>query len=81
MRYPRSIARPLVLRRALAIRVGPDLTYPAALLLGVVLPFEIIRPIVVTPWVALTDEKVVLLTAVVAWLALGYELWMERVSR
>jgi O-Antigen ligase len=45
--------------------------YPAAVLLALVLPFEAIKPILTTPWVSLTDEKLVLLVAVVAWLALG----------
>jgi len=45
--------------------------YPAALLLALVLPFEAIQPLIVTPWLALTDEKLVLLLAVGAWLLLG----------
>ena len=45
--------------------------YPAAVLLALVLPFEAIKPVLVTPWVSLTDEKLVLLVAVVAWLLLG----------
>ena len=45
--------------------------WPAAVLLALVLPFEAIKPVLVTPWVALTDEKLGLLAAVVAWLLLG----------
>jgi hypothetical protein len=45
--------------------------YPAAVLLALVLPFEAIPPLLVTPWVSLTDEKVVLLLAVAAWVAMG----------
>ncbi len=45
--------------------------YPAALLLTLVLPFEAIQPVLVTPWVSLTDEKLVLVVAVVAWVAMG----------
>ena len=41
------------------------------MLLALVLPFEAIQPVLVTPWVSLTDEKVVLLIAVVAWMATG----------
>jgi hypothetical protein len=45
--------------------------YPAAILLALVLPFEAIKPVLVTPWFSLTDEKLVLLMAAVAWLLLG----------
>jgi len=45
--------------------------YPTALLLALVLPFEAIQPVLVTPWFALTDEKLVLLAAATAWLLLG----------
>ena len=38
----------------------PVAVYPAALLLALVLPFEAIQPVLVTPWMSLTDEKVVL---------------------
>src|SRR4030081_2680387 len=72
LRYPRSIAHPLVLRRPLLVvpgwRAG---IYPAAVLLAVSLPFEAIKPILTTPWFALTDEKLVLLAAVLAWVLLG----------
>src|SRR6266536_5672117 len=67
VRYPRAIAQPLVLRRGVAVPSWPAAVYPAAVLLALVLPFEAIQPVLVTPWVSLTDEKVVLLIAVVAW--------------
>jgi hypothetical protein len=60
-----------VLRRTLALPAWPAVVYPAALLLALVLPFEAIQPVLVTPWLSLTDEKVVLLLAVVAWVLLG----------
>jgi hypothetical protein len=49
--------------------------YPAAVLLALGLPFEAIPPVLVTPWVVLSDEKVALLIAVVAWLATGARAW------
>src|SRR5437899_2907949 len=49
----------------------PALVYPAALVLALVLPFEAIQPVIVTPWLSLSDEKLVLLLAVCAWLLLG----------
>jgi hypothetical protein len=49
----------------------PVAVYPAGLLLAFVLPFEAIRPVLVTPWVSLTDEKLVLLIALLAWVGLG----------
>jgi len=55
----------------LAVPCWPAAVYPAAVLLALVLPFEAIQPVLVTPWVSLTDEKLVLLVAVVAWVALG----------
>jgi hypothetical protein len=60
-----------VLRRTLVVPRGDDVVYPVALLLGLVLPFEAIRPVLVTPWGSLTDEKIVLLVALGAWLLLG----------
>jgi hypothetical protein len=60
-----------VLRRTLALPGGVDLVYPVVLLLALVLPFEAIRPVLVTQWGSLSDEKVVLLAAVAAWLLLG----------
>jgi hypothetical protein len=59
------------LRRALILPAWPAGIYPAALLIALVLPFEAIRPVVVTPWFALTDEKLVLLAAVAVWLLAG----------
>jgi hypothetical protein len=55
----------------LAVPCWPAAVYPAAVLLALVLPFEAIQPVLVTPWVSLTDEKLVLLVAVLAWVALG----------
>jgi hypothetical protein len=51
----------------------PDLypVFPALLLLALVLPFEVIRPIVGTPWLSLTDEKIVFLLLAAAWLLQG----------
>jgi O-antigen ligase len=40
-------------------------------LLASLLPFETIRPLVSTPWLALDDEKLLLLMVVVAWVAMG----------
>src|SRR5579859_1403045 len=71
VRYPRSIAHPLVFRRTLVLPASDAAVYPAALLLGFGLPFEAIQPVIVTPWVALTDDKLVLLLAVGAWLVSG----------
>jgi hypothetical protein len=42
-----------------------------ALVLAFVLPFEIIRPVLTTPFISLTDEKLTLLAAAVAWLLQG----------
>ena len=53
------------------IPAWPAAIYPAAVLLVLVLPFEAVRPVVTTPWFALTDEKVGLLVAALAWLLLG----------
>jgi hypothetical protein len=53
------------------IPAWPAAIYPAAVLLVLVLPFEAVRPVVTTPWFALTDEKIVLLVAALAWLLLG----------
>lgn len=47
------------------------MVYPVALLLAFSLPFAAIPPVVTTPWWALTDEKLVLLAGVAAWLLLG----------
>src|ERR1700682_1812473 len=71
LRYPRSIDRSLALRRPLQLPAWPAPVYPAAVLLALILPFEAIKPVLTTPWLSLTDEKLVLLTAVVAWLLLG----------
>jgi hypothetical protein len=71
LRYPRSIAYPLALRRPLAMPALPDGVYPAAVLLALVLPFEVIKPVLTTAWFSLTDEKLVLLLALAAWLCLG----------
>jgi hypothetical protein len=49
----------------------PAAVYPAVLLLALVLPFEAIQPVLVTPWVSVTVEKFVLMVAVAAWIALG----------
>jgi hypothetical protein len=40
-------------------------------LVALALPFEAISPLLATPWVALSDEKLVLLIAAAAWLCLG----------
>jgi O-antigen ligase/polysaccharide polymerase Wzy-like membrane protein len=45
--------------------------YWAALGMAALLPFAAIPPLVATPWVSLTDDKLVLLVLVAAWLALG----------
>jgi hypothetical protein len=60
-----------VLRRTFTLPAWPAVLYPAALLLALALPFEVIQPVVVTPWLALSDEKLVLLLAAGAWLLLG----------
>jgi hypothetical protein len=49
--------------------------YWAALLLGVTLPFEAIPPL---PGIGLTDDKLVLLVLVVAWLLQGRNAWPQR---
>src|SRR5215208_6992403 len=69
--YPRSIARPLALSRSWTMPSTAGGVYPALLLLAACLPFEIIRPVVVTPWLALTTEKLTLIVAATAWLLLG----------
>lgn len=71
LRYPRSIDRSLALPRAVAIPAPLDLLYPAALVLAVLLPFDVIRPVVVTPWLQLSFEKLLLLALGAAWLAQG----------
>jgi hypothetical protein len=72
LRYPRSIAYSVALRRPLLVVPGwPHGIYPAAVLVALVLPFEAIKPFLTTPWFSLTDEKLVLLVAAVAWLLLG----------
>jgi len=38
---------------------------------GVLLPFQAIPPLVTTPWLGLTDDKLVLLVLVVAWVFIG----------
>ena len=45
--------------------------FPAALLVAALLPFAAIPPLVTTPWFALTDDKLVLLTLIAAWALLG----------
>jgi hypothetical protein len=42
-----------------------------ALVLAVVLPFEVIRPVLVTPWLSFTNEKLAILGAAGAWLLQG----------
>jgi hypothetical protein len=49
----------------------PDLLYPAALGLGLLLPFDVIRPLADTPLGALTGEKLILALVALAWLAQG----------
>jgi hypothetical protein len=45
--------------------------YWAALGLALLLPFAAIPPVIVTPWLSLTDDKLILLALIAAWLALG----------
>ena len=59
--YPRTIAHSITLRRWVVLADWPPALYVAALVVGFVLPFEAIPPIVSTPWFGLTDEKLVLL--------------------
>jgi hypothetical protein len=49
----------------------PAALLPAAVLLAVGLPFEAIRPVLSTPWFSLTDDKLIVLVAVLAWLLMG----------
>src|SRR5205085_9619074 len=69
--YPRSIARVLALRPPLPLPTWPSAGYPALLLIALSLPFEAIKPVVVTPWGSLTDDRLVLLVASVAWFLAG----------
>jgi O-Antigen ligase len=45
--------------------------YWAAMAVVAALPFAIIPPLLATPWVGLTDDKLLLLVLVVAWVMLG----------
>ena len=63
-----------MLRRPLALARWPDLVYPAAVLLGLTLPFAAIPPIVATPWLSLSDDKLIFLLLVAAWLTQGRRL-------
>ena len=69
--YPRTIAHSITLRRWVVLADWPPALYVAALVVGFVLPFEAIPPIVSTPWFGLTDEKLVLLLLLAGWLAMG----------
>jgi O-antigen ligase/polysaccharide polymerase Wzy-like membrane protein len=45
--------------------------YLAVLATALLLPFAAIPPLIATPWLSLTEDKLLLLLLVVAWLALG----------
>ncbi|MGI9147379.1 MAG: O-antigen ligase family protein [Chloroflexota bacterium] len=45
--------------------------YPAAILLALVLPFGAIQPLLTTPWLSMTDDKLVLLLTALTWLLQG----------
>src|SRR5207248_4648636 len=45
--------------------------YWAALGLGLLLPFAAIPPLIATPWFGVTDDKLILLVVLAAWLLLG----------
>jgi hypothetical protein len=62
------------------IPAWPAAVYPAAVVLMLILPFEAIRPVVATPWFALTDDKLVLLVAALAWVLLGARALPSRVE-
>jgi hypothetical protein len=47
--------------------------YWAALLFAALLPFTAIPPLIHTPWLSLTDDKILLLILAVTWLSLGRE--------
>jgi O-antigen ligase len=47
----------------------------------VILPFETIRPLVSTPWLALDDEKLLLVLVAIAWLASGTAALPDRRER
>ncbi|MCA1646526.1 MAG: O-antigen ligase family protein [Chloroflexi bacterium] len=61
----------MILRRSAALPVWPSAVHPLALALAFLLPFAAIPPVLVTPWLALTDDKLVLLGCAVAWLLTG----------
>jgi hypothetical protein len=42
-------------------------------MIAVVLPFETVRPLLVTPWFSLTDDRLVLLAAALAWVLAGVQ--------
>ena len=64
-------SKPLAVRGPLAAVDWSGLVYPAALLLAFSLPFAAIPPLVRTPWLALSDDKLVFLLLVAAWLLQG----------
>ncbi|MBV9328735.1 MAG: O-antigen ligase family protein [Chloroflexi bacterium] len=69
--YPRTIAHSLTVRRWAVLSDWTSTLYVAALVVGFVLPFEAIPPLISTPRLGLTDDKLVLMLLVVAWVISG----------
>src|SRR5260370_15476218 len=59
------------MRRTLVLPGWPSALYPAAMLLAVLLPFEAIQPVISLSWLALSDEKLILVVVAAAWLIQG----------